>query len=504
MPDFTPYIIAIAAVVVVMAVSGCILLYREEARYRKLLKAHAALAAQASFFENWANSVDDGASQAIVSVDSRGLICGYNPAAARLFGYPSEEIVRRSIFQLIPPDSNKTADTVGPMANLPEREVEAVRNDGTRFSARLRIAHVQAGEESRYRFFFEELKAEQRQRQLEDENQLLRTVVDSTGLVVALLSPQGRILEMSRACADLLEVSPLQAEGRLFWELFQRKEDWLPARTSFERAKGETVPRRTKAEWITRTQRVVPLEWLMLKPERDERGQLIHLIAIAEVGGQAREAEQQRTLKTLERVVGRIAGHFENLLSTINGYSELVHHELPVTNPLRKDLEQIVSASSRASAVMQQLLSYSGNRIMLLEPLKYGSFAVLGNKEGFEEVLWVLAEYGFKVSTEFTSLAETRSTLTGDLEPGDYVSLKMPMGKAIPPEMQDQLFEPFGLGQSDAGLAMVHGIVRSFGGGISISQGADQEAALEILLPAAAKPGEDEVRAEKSTAAVTG
>ena len=505
MPDLTPYIVAIAVVVVVMAAGGCFLLYREEARYQKLLKAHAALAAQACFFENWANSIDDGSSQSIVSVDSRGLICGYNPAAAKLFGYQEEDILRRSIFQLMPPDSNKTVDSVSPMANLPEREVEAVRNDGTRFQVRLRIVQVPFGEESRFRFFFEELKAEQKQRQLETENQLLRTVLDSTGLVVALLSPQGRILELSRACADLLEVSPLLAEGRLFWELFQRKQDWGPARASFERAKDEAVPRRAKAEWITRTQRVVPLEWLMLKPERDERGQLTHFIVIAEVAGHAREAEQQRTLKTLERVAGRIAGHFENLLSTINGYSELVHHDLPATNPLRKDLEQIISASSRASAVMQQLLSYSGNRIMLLEPLKYDSFVVLGNREGFEEVLWVLAKHGLKVSTEFTTVRETRSTLTGDLDPGDYVSLTMRMAKAVPADMLDQLFEPFGLGQPDAGLAMVHGIVRSFGGGISISQEADQEPPmLEILLPAAAKPGEDEVSPEKSTAAVTG
>ena len=35
----------------------------------------------------------------------------------------------------------------------------------------------------------------------------------TAGLLVALLSPEGRVLRLSRECADLLEVSPADAEG---------------------------------------------------------------------------------------------------------------------------------------------------------------------------------------------------------------------------------------------------------------------------------------------------
>ena len=370
----------------------------------------------------------------------------------------------------------------------------------------MRIAQIRFDNEARFRFFFEELTTEQRQQELQDENQLLRTVLDSTGLAVARLSPQGRIQELSRACADLLEVSPVLAEGRLFWELFQRREDWPQARASFERVKDGAAPIRLRAEWITCTQRPVPLEWLILTPARNERGELTHVMAIAEAAGPPGEVEQQRTLKTMERVVGRIARQFENLLSTINGYSELVHHELPVTSPLRKDVEQIMAASQRASGITQQLVSFSGNRLMLLEPVNHDSFVVLANREAFEEVLVILARYGFTGITSFMPIAGTRSTLTGDLEPGDYVSLKMSLGKTLDPEMLTQLFEPFGSGQADAGLAMVHGMIRGFGGGISISNSSSDGTTLEILLPAVVRPTgrQNRVAGEKSSAAVSG
>jgi PAS domain S-box-containing protein len=504
MPNSTPYLIGLIAVVVVMAAAGSILLYREESRYRRLLKIHAAMSERAKSFETWANSLDNGASQAIVTVDPRGLICGYNPAAAKLFGYPQEEILRQSIFRLIPTDGNTAGASGDVVESLAGREVEAIHCDGTRLSVRLRIAQIKFDNEARFRFFFEELTGEQRQQELQNENQLLRTVLDSTGLVVARLSPQGRILQLSRACADLLEVSPASAEGRVFWELFQKREHWAQARTWFERAKNEAKPSRLKAEWITRTQRVVPLEWLILAPARSDRGELTHVMAIAEAAGPAGEVEHQRTLKTMERVVGRIARQFENLLSTINGYSELVHHELAAANPLRKDIEQIMAASQQASGITQQLVSFSGNRIMLLENVNLDSFVVLANREALQEVLAILATYGFTGVTTFTPIAETRSTHTGDLEPGDYVSLKMSMGKTLDPEMLAQFFEPFGSGQDDAGLAMVHGMIRSFGGGISVANLPDEGTTLEIFLPAIVRPGERPVATGKSTTAVSG
>jgi hypothetical protein len=85
--------------------------------------------------------------------------------------------------------------------------------------------------------------------------------------------------------------------------------------------------------------------------------------------------------------------------------------------------------------------------------LQDGSAVVLSNREAFEEVLVVLAEYARELTdgvgdltmeTELTRITEARSTLAGELAPGDYVNLKVSIGKVLDQESLLHFFEPFG------------------------------------------------------------
>jgi len=470
----------------------------------------------------------------MIVADPRGLICGCNSAAGQLFGYPSEELHGRSIFQLLAMDH----DSREPCEVQSERRVVVRHKDGRAVLAWMRAARVGVGDQERFRFVFEDEKSRSNHRRLHSENQTLRTALDATGFAVALLDPQGRVIRLSRTCADLLEVSVSHVEARLFWELSHRQEDWNSIRSAFEQARSGQATTLCKIQWISRTQRSIPIEWLLLKPSFDRSGELVHVIAIAAPAAErAGEPGQQHDLKIIARVVGRLAGHLENLLSTINGYSELVLHEMAASNPLRKDVEQIFAAGQSASRSMHQLLTFSGNRLLLLEPLDLnalitqitqvtspsndrvtgrlradlalctGSTLVLGNREAFEEVLLTLAEYSgerLTIATESTRIRQTRSTIAGNLDPGDYVTLKVALGKMLGPEALAHLFEPFhpashAPGQSPAGMAMVHGIIRSCGGGISLSE--DDGTTLEIWLPSAMGVNREKVPADKKATA---
>jgi two-component system cell cycle sensor histidine kinase/response regulator CckA len=325
------------------------------------------------------------------------------------------------------------------------------------------------------------------------------------------LSPEGRIVRLSRECADVLEVSPAEAEGNLFWEYFQRKEDWAAAQAYFERAKLEALPSRIKETWMTRTHRPIRLEWLVLKPAWDKSGELTHIVAVAAPARPRGDEDRQHVLRAIERVAGRLAGHFENLLSEINGYSELVLHELNHASPLRRDVEQIVAASQRASDTTQQLITFSGQRLTLLEPVEIdpvlrslegevtvdsdpflpdGPLLVLGNPEALGEMIRALCENAepgasgaIHLKLAQTIIFDTRTTLAGELEPGDYLSLKVSLSKSIDPESLAHLFEPFGTSAPAMGLATVYGLVRICGGGISIIGTPDGRSVIEILLP---------------------
>src|SRR5579862_3973102 len=369
MSDSTPFIVVLISVVILITAAAITLLNREESRYRKLHIAHENLSA-------WAYSLEECVGQAMITSDAHGRIHGYNTAAQELLGFSIDQVRGHSIFELIPLDGNGKSSRFNPAPDSAGRQVQAVRSDGSSIPVLLKVSQTRLGDQNLFRFLISDLRAAQEQERSQQENHIFRTALDSAGVMVALLSPEGRIIRLSRECADVLEVSPAEAEGNLFWEYFQRRSDWASAQAYFERAKVGALPTRLKATWITRTHRPIPLEWLILKPAWDKNGDLSHILAIAAPAAPRTNEDNQRALRSIEHVAGRLAGHFEDLLSTINGYSELVLHELDPASPLRRDVEQIVTASQRACDTTQQLITFSGQRLTLLEPVDL--HAVLG------------------------------------------------------------------------------------------------------------------------------
>ena len=504
------------AVVVALALAAFALWIREYKRFKKLSKAHAELSKAAS-------ELEAVVAHAIVQVDEKGLIRSANPAAEVLFGYVLEEIRGRNILELVLLNAETKEETRERLSSMQGVEAEARRKDGTLVPAWLRMAPIQSEGEILVRFLIEDLTRPQRQAQLEMENQLLWPTFDEAGLVIALVNPEGEIIRLSTAGVDWLNLSDSHAEGFRYWELFQQQDDWESARASFELAKRKMGPSRLNADWIDREQRSVPLDWLMLSPSWDDKGDLAHVVVTASVASPANAANRRQTAKTIERVVGRIAGRFENLLSTINGYSELVLHDLAPSSPLRKDVEQVVAASERATEMTHQLLSFSGHRLVSTELLDLhgllrrvkrnllasggleielflhdGPAMVLGNRKAFEQTLMALAEYATSsgrgqsravLETEAAKVSEPLAMIAGELAPGDYLKLKVALGNVPQQEVLRHLSEPFssplrGTGHSAVGLALVNGIARS-SGGLLVTPAKDKSVALEIWSPAA-------------------
>jgi two-component system sensor kinase len=86
-----------------------------------------------------------GAADAIVTVDQRGAILQFNPAAERLFGLPAVDAIGSNIARFLP-DSTAAPDAstphqsgIGRWLGAP-REVTAVRGDGGSFPCGLAVS----------------------------------------------------------------------------------------------------------------------------------------------------------------------------------------------------------------------------------------------------------------------------------------------------------------------------------------------------------------------------
>ena len=76
-----------------------------------------------------------------------------------------------------------------------------------------------------------------------------------------------------------------------------------------------------------------------------------------------RKLEEQLHHAQKMEIVGRFAGgivhDFNNILTAIEGYANLVQMRLNKNDPLRQDVEQILVSSERASNLIQGLLTFS-------------------------------------------------------------------------------------------------------------------------------------------------
>ena len=102
---------------------------------------------------------------------------------------------------------------------------------------------------------------------------------------------------------------------------------------------------------------------LSLSPVKDRDGRVVAVAGIAHDVTETRRLESElRQLAKME-AVGRLAGglahDFNNMLTVIDGYSQLVLMKLPADSPVRGLIEEIHKAGERAADLTRQLMVFS-------------------------------------------------------------------------------------------------------------------------------------------------
>jgi PAS domain S-box-containing protein len=151
----------------------------------------------------------DTATDALITIDSAGLIQSFNPRAEALFGYPAAEVLGHNLTMLMPPSYREAHErglrdylTTGVRKMIGgTREVEGQRKDGSRFPIELTVSEVRRGNRRTFTGIVRDIGArkaveEQLQdlmHQLTTSSQQLETMmtaqVTATNQVVATAQP---------------------------------------------------------------------------------------------------------------------------------------------------------------------------------------------------------------------------------------------------------------------------------------------------------------------------
>ena len=266
-----------------------------------------------------------------------------------------------------------------------------------------------------------------------------------------------------------------------------------------------------------------------VEPLRTAEGELQGAICMALDITDRRQLEEQlrqaQKMEAVGRLAGGIAHDFNNLLMVIQGYADLLTERLAEGDPLRRNAEQIQTASQRATSLTRQLLAFS--RKQMLAPKVLSVQSVVGDMEKIlrrligedvqletssvpdlglvkadrsqiEQVILNLAvnardampEGGrLTIETANVDLDESFSHSSVMLSPGPYVMLAVTdNGCGMDVETQAHIFEPFfttkekGKG-TGLGLATVYGIVKQSGGYVWVYSEPGRGTSFKVYLP---------------------
>lgn len=489
-----------------------------EARVRSAI--HAAL-------------IIDTAMDGIISMNESQNIVLFNEAAEKIFGWPADRVLGRSIDFLIPERFVANHRTYveqfgqGIIQNRRmgvQRTVMALRATGEEFPIEASISQTSIDDERIYTAILRDVtEAVRRRQQIEQQSQMLDQVSDA----ISIVDVHGKITYWNHGAQTLFGWSADEAIGKDARELFYHGESEILSMILREtNLRGAWSGELTKTARSGNTVIVDHRRTTLRNNDGTPNGYLCIDIDITHRKKQERLSLRSQRLESIGTLAGGIAHDLNNVLTPILMGASLLASDRATANR-QGLLDTLVASARRGAGLIQQLLAFAGGIQGERHPIQIAQLieetrglldhtfpksieiktkvagdcpSVLGDPTELAQILMNLCINArdampdggvLVVEAARTILSEPGLLPHPDARSGEYLILRVSdNGCGMSTEVLDRIFDPFfttkefGKG-TGLGLATVQGIAKSYGGFVMVYSEVARGSTFSLFLPAA-------------------
>ncbi|MFT5701790.1 MAG: PAS domain S-box-containing protein [Desulforhopalus sp.] len=466
----------------------------------------------------------------LLILPSTGAIIDANIAAEKFYGYPRETLLRMKIGEIntSPPDVIKNAlnevfvDGQKPITFLHKKASGDIRTVEVH-----RTSITIGGKEN----LFSIINDITERKQAEEKLLQHEYVVSSSSDMLALLDTGFKYLTANQSYLDALKLTRKQLIGKTASDVFGEEVFTQSIKPNANRClSGKEVK---CEEWFTFPgQRHLYMEFSYFPYYQNNEiaGFIINGRDATDRQKLEAKLHQAQRMESIGTLAGGIAHDFNNILSAILGYAELARDDCQPGSTIFEDLNEVLEASNRAKSLVHQILAFSRQddmeriilkpasivkeTITMLRPSLPTTIEITQDIDGETGLVFVdptqlnqilmnlctnayhaMEDTGGKLNISLKEVTLSNEDLLHepDVTAGTFIQLSIgDSGKGIAPTVKDKIFDPYfttketGKG-TGMGLSIVHGIVKSYGGFISLYSELGEGTVFHVFLPTTEK-----------------
>jgi two-component system cell cycle sensor histidine kinase/response regulator CckA len=359
-----------------------------------------------------------------------------------------------------------------------------------------------------------------------------KTLFESAGDAIFVMDFKGQIIDGNRVACEQLQIPHHELLNKTTMDIISPEHaPFWPERMDELRRLRHII---FETALVSSEGRILPVETSCRAIEYDNKPAVLTIARDiteriqsdkekAKLRSQLRQAQKMEAIGTL---AGGIAHDFNNILQSIFGYTEIAGLQITQGKNPTEALDNILTASQRAKGLINQILSFSRQteqekqpvqvNLIVKEVLKLiraslpATIEICGNNLNNDAVVeadpiqihqvmmnlcsnahHAMRETGGKLEVSLVTcdIDSGKAAQLGGIKPGAYLELRISdTGHGIPREYIDRIFDPYFTSKEKGegtglGLAVVHGIVSSHGGAISVESQIGEGTTFHIYFP---------------------